>query len=343
MMPISLARRARIAVAAAAIVLACLPTVATASPPFSGLVIFGDSLSDPGNVAAVLTPPQLAAGAAQVITGNTYIPGLPYASGQFSNGDVWAIGFAGMLSLTPAGNSYLSGGGNFAWGGARTSTNGATPSLLSQFGSYMTLTGNTASPTALYVVAGGGNDGRDAVQLAAANPAQTAAIIGAAATLYATSTMSIVNGLRSAGANNIIVWNTPNLGLAPAITAFGPQLAGLGTLVAGSMNAAMQGALAPVSLAAPGVKLFDDFSLLSAAVANPAGYGLSNVTDACGNPLAGCNLATSLFWDGIHPTAAGHSLLSQQMFALAVPEPSAVLMMAAGVLLLIGLGRRRRA
>ena len=330
---------------AAALGLTGLPASATLAPPpsYSALYVFGDSLSDPGNVAAAI-----GSNAGQVISGNGYIPSAPYGSGQFTNGNVWAISLAGMLGLPGASNSYLAGGGNFAYGGAKTSFNGLVPSLLTQVsGIYLPSTGNTASPTALYVVAGGGNDGRDAVLAAAGATDQAAAfgIVTNAATTYAASTLSIVNSLRSAGAQNIVVWNVPNLGLAPAITSRGAAASALGTLVSGSMNAAMQAALATVSAVVPGVRLFDDFGLLSTAVANPASFGFTNAMDACGNPLAACNanLSTALFWDGIHPTAAGHALLAQQMYALAaVPEPATVLMMLAGVLALAGTSHRRK-
>lgn len=349
-LPRTLSRSATAVALAFTLLLASQPANAfTVVTPYSGLYVFGDSLSDPGNVWAALDATTRAIGAAQAVTGNTYIPGLPYASRQFTNVDVWAISFAGMLGLPTAGNSYLTpGGGNFAYGGAQTSVDGLTPSLLSQVGTYLTTTSNSASSSALYVVAGGGNDARAAVQAAAvaATPAAAGAIITAAATQYATNTLGMVTSLRAAGANNIIVWNVPNVGLAPAITAFGNGLAGLGSLVASSMNSAMQGALAPVSALAPGVKLFDGHALLSQAVTSAATFGLSNVHDACGNLVLGCDLATSLFWDGIHPTAAGHALLAQRMYTLAaapVPEPETMLLMAVGLLSLRGLQRRRQA
>ena len=75
-------------------------------------------------------------------------------------------------------------------------------------------------------------------------------------------------------------------------------------------------------------------------VADPAGFGLVNVTDACGAPTAHCDPATALYWDGIHPTAAGHALLAQGMLVVAVPEPSEVALMLTG-LVFIAAWRRR--
>ena len=89
--------------------------------------------------------------------------------------------------------------------------------------------------------------------------------------------------------------------------------------------------------------LFDLFGTISSFVANPAAFGFANVTDACG-AIAGCDPSTSLFWDGIHPTSAGHALLAQEMFVATVPEPADYMLMLGG-LVVIGrfVGVRRRA
>ena len=74
--------RALPAFALAAVALASLPAAAS---PYTSLVVFGDSLSDNGNNALIMgTPPQ-------VITGNTYAPAFPYASGVYSNGPVVGV------------------------------------------------------------------------------------------------------------------------------------------------------------------------------------------------------------------------------------------------------------
>ena len=68
--------------------------------PFSNLYIFGDSVSDVGNVGLYIGHPS---GVPQTITGNGYIPDFPYyPSGRYSNGPVWAESFAGMLGLAAA-------------------------------------------------------------------------------------------------------------------------------------------------------------------------------------------------------------------------------------------------
>jgi phospholipase/lecithinase/hemolysin len=346
-------RFVRLAAAAAFTGLTGLASATAA--PYTGLYVLGDSLSDAGNLAAII-----GSNPSQVITGNSYIPGQPYASGQFTNGNVWAQTFANLIGLPGYGASSFTGGANIAFGGARTAGNGDVPfdfdndgindglppSLATQtrlFLNYGYLLPGGAQPggvlsgTALYVVAGGGNDARDALQ-AAATSATPSAMIGAAALAYAQNIGAIVDSLQGAGAQHIIVWDVPNLALAPAVTAQGAQASFVGGLVSQAMNGALAARLAGES----GVKLFDLYGFQNQLTANPGAYGLTNVTDACGAAISMCDPATALFWDGIHPTAAGHALLAQQMFITAVPEPQTWALLAAG-LLLVGLRTQRRA
>ena len=300
---------------------------------YTGLYVFGDSLSDTGNVASLI-----GSNAGQVISGNGYIPSQPYASGQFTNGDVWLKSFAEMIGLAPYAVAVRNGGANFAFGGARTSTDGVglPPSLTAQAGLFLGSTGGYAPGGALYVVAGGGNDARDALQ-AAATSADPFAVIAAAASAYAMNTGAIVDSLQAAGAKHIIVWDAPNLALAPAVNAQGAGA----TFLGGAVSAAMNGALAARLTGEAGVSLFDLYGIQGLISANPSAYGLSNVSDACG-ALANCDASSYLYWDGIHPTAAGHALLARQMLISAVPEPGTWALFVGG-LLVVGLRSRKRA
>lgn len=318
----------------AVLAVAALLVSTAASAGYSGLYIFGDSLSDPGNLAGAI-----GADPSQVITGNSYIPDRPYASQQFSNGDVWAKTYANLIGLGSFGLPFGAGGGNFAFGGARVSAEGTglPPSLTTQETVFfLGAHGGVAPSDALYVIEGGGNDARDTLAAAAAS-ADPATVIGAAALAYAAGMGNLVDQLQAAGAQHVVVWNVPNLGLAPAVTSQGPGASFLGSLVTQSMDSALSMRLAGES----GVTLFDLFGTITSFVSNPGAFGLTNVTDACG-AIAGCDPSTSLFWDGIHPTSAGHALLAQEMFVATVPEPADYMLLLAGVLVVARRVRNQR-
>ncbi len=219
---------------------------------YSNLFIFGDSLSDSGNNAAVLAPNVTPV----PISGNSFIPTFPYASGHYTNGLVWAQSFAPALGLTA--NASLLGGTDYAFGGARTGPLTPTPlpggllspfppSLETQVAFFLLQRANVAPSNALYVVAGGGNNARDALVAAAGcggNLTCIGGIIQSAALTYAGNIATIDAELEVAGARKIVVWDVPDIGDTPAVRAAGASAAALGTLIAASMNAALLGAIA---------------------------------------------------------------------------------------------------
>ena len=325
----------------ASAVLAFATTVASAAVgPFSSLVVFGDSLSDSGNNSLVFGND-----AAQVISSNSYIPSQTYdPSGTYSNGPVWATQFAGLLGLPL--QASLAGGTNFAYGGAVTGIDQTyavpvppfsvtLPSLKSQVNSYLGAVGGTVSSTGLFVVAGGGNDARGILEAVAGGGGF--GVIPGLVSQYVANVGFMVDALQAAGAQHIVVWDTPNIGVTPAVTAAGGSA--LGSFIAGSMNAALAARLAGEA----GVQTFDIFGLGALAAAN----GFTNVVDACGNPLKSCNgdLSHALFYDGIHPTTAAHSFIASQVKALVtpVPEPSEIAMMLVGFLLVVRFAHRKAA
>src|SRR4051794_7489011 len=95
--------------------------------PFDQIVVFGDSLSDPGNAFALtgeqLTPPSYGMDTPEELL--TLVPSAPYAKGShhFSNGPTWiedlgkAIGLG--ASVGPAFAPGHPNASNYAVGGAR--------------------------------------------------------------------------------------------------------------------------------------------------------------------------------------------------------------------------------
>lgn len=111
---------------------------------FDNLYVFGDSLSDTGNVYA--------------LTGG-HTPPAPYYHGRFSNGPVWVESLANHLGLSV--DPSLNGGTNYAFGGAEadrshTLSHDNTPNIgyqITQFSASHSFTGHE-----LVVVWAGGND-----------------------------------------------------------------------------------------------------------------------------------------------------------------------------------------
>lgn len=277
---------------------------------YSDIVVFGDSLSDSGNAF-------LATGA----------PTSPYYNGQYSNGPVWEVTFAQHFGLSGA--PVLGGGSNYAIAGAATGNTGTgrtSPSLLTQQAGYLALHSNHADADALYVIFGGGNDLADA--LTTANPALVSQGVA--------NVTQMVGDLYDAGARNILVVNSVDIGLTPRVAAFGGAAQTNASLLSVSWNNALSASLASYnSVVGLDLDVFDLYSLQHNVIDHAADYGITNTTSACFNGATVCAQPnTYMYWDDFHPTAAVHNLIAQGAInALApVPEPEFA------SLFLVGLG-----
>jgi phospholipase/lecithinase/hemolysin len=119
---------------------------------------------------------------------------------------VWNIAIEGVQS-----DNSLSGGDNFAFGGARARNDGAgVPDLAAQVG-FFNAAHPSADPNALYLINVGGNDIFDILS----NPSQAAVIMNAAATAISTSVLT----LQGLGAQHILVMGVGDVGSPPLRTA----------------------------------------------------------------------------------------------------------------------------
>ena len=288
----------RTAFSSALVALVC--TASALAVPYSELLVFGDSLSDVGNVFDK--------------TDNFLfeepIPASAYFDGRFSNGPVYSERLATALGLGTLTHSNA-GGNNFAHGNAMTTGTGFPLNLFiddidDQVGDF--LNSRTVDPDALFVVFAGANDlldGETNVSFPVGN------------------LISDINDLIGDGAENILVANLPLLGLTPRFNGDPGQSASMSALTE-SFNAALFTALDTLEASTPGVDFFrlDVAQLINDAVANPGAFGFVNVTDPAAPGLDfdsfdyDPNLIvdepdTYLFWDELHPTTAAHALLAE--------------------------------
>jgi phospholipase/lecithinase/hemolysin len=126
-----------------------------------------------------------------------------------------------------------------------------------------------------------------------------------------------IQRLYVAGARNFLVWVAPNVALTPAIRSLPPAAQGLATFLTHVFNVNLTGLLVgqlPAVLPGISFRRLDVDQILMAIVDKPAAFGLDSVTTACLTPNDApftCKLPDQyLFWDGIHPTKAGHAILA---------------------------------
>jgi outer membrane lipase/esterase len=313
---------ARLGVALCLLVLSASPAAARADEA-RGFVFFGDSLSDPGNhylaFGQVSRPP--------------YQPVAiyPYAIGghHFSNGATWAEDLTDELDTAVSGMPALREPGvftNYAVGRARARPGAPVfPDfdLGTQVAAYLTDFGGHAPANRTYVIWIGANDLFDALEALQGDPsgASSVVIIQQAMGAMAES----VQALWAAGARDFLILNLPDPALTPYVRSLGPVAEGAATQLTAAYNGALAQVLGSLS-ALPQIQLepFDINTLMHTVVAAPARYGLRDVADACLTFGVVTNAVCSdpdhyLFWDGIHPTRAGHAIISFAILKAVVP------------------------
>jgi phospholipase/lecithinase/hemolysin len=294
------------------LVLSCLSAAAQATT-YSAVVVYGDSLSDNGNLYAA--------------TGQ---PGAPYYDGRRSNGPVAVEQLAANLGAPLVDYAWIgatTGIGNYGDGGTPTSFGTySLPGMQTVFAATKPTLGPYLNG-ALFVVWGGPDD------FLSPSPLDTtpAEIVNRAVS----DELGIVTSLELLGAKHILVPGMPDLGLTPYFESLGPAGAVEGSALSAAFNAELSAGLPA------GVAYYDTASLIRAMVANPAAYGFTDVTDPCYNGTTVCsNPSQYLFFDSFHPTTAADAFAAEAFQSALAPEPATFALIAGGLILCGALRKR---
>lgn len=283
--------------AVAALVLGASATVSQAQT-YDRLVVFGDSLSDNGNL--------------YLLAGTPTSP--PYWQGRFSDGPV----FTEMLGFKAENFSGSKTGSiNMAFSGALTGTSNNPPGLQFQLDLYQGAV-PTLSPGSgkfgagdLVSVLGGANNllGTIAAAGASASPQATFA---ATAKASAAEVNGLVGEIAGMGAGTIMVVNLPQLSLTPRL--MGTAGAPLADYGASTFNSTLATLLRGTAAGNPNSNIIqvDIYSAGSLVASDPGAFGLKNVTQPCFDGTTVCsNPGEYFYFDGIHPTTKGHAVLAR--------------------------------
>ena len=302
--------------------LACVSAATVAHADYSNVYVFGDSLSDNGNLQAF-----------------TQDPAIPT---RFTNGPVAVELVAGQLGHALAPSLHLlppqATGGNYGNNFATASAIAidedgdlTTPdiNLPTQVGAYLQLRGGQAEADALHIVMIGGND------LFAAQDIIINGTWGAYYSAYdrvieaSDSVRQQLQNLIASGAKNILIVNAPDIGATPQTDLkkkaifenadsfrdyiIGWQIEGLSSDLTEIYNLSLELAVAEVEeQSGLDIKEYDLSATFEYILDNADSLGYTNKDDACVYALSGggmnpeCDFETFVFFDEIHPTATTH-------------------------------------
>jgi len=288
--------------------LLCVTTVSAMATPLNQFVVFGDSLSDTGNLYEYM---------------KHQLPlSPPYYHGRFSNGPVWVEHLVASYYPSDA-SSHMQ---NYAFGGSGVAEeeddemyDGAMLTLGSQVDSYLLAHDHQARDSSLYIIWTGANN-----YLALPDDIEP-------------EVRFVVNSIRrnaekliEQGAKHIMLIGLPDLGRVPMASEFeaNREL----TQLALTHNAILEAEVKKLQSDYPEVEwvFFSVNSMFNDALDYPERYGFTNTTGTCYETLetipspqsvlsmaarikprsARSNICDQyLFFDPVHPTARGHEYI----------------------------------
>lgn len=231
---------------------------------FDKIVMFGDSLSDNGNMYDYSKMIHKLFPSSPI-----YPKSPPYYQGRFTNGPVWVEYLAQFLNVPLE---------NYAYGGAwvepyQDSKQMVPYDLTTQVNLYLLKAATDFhKKNHLYVIWGGANDymkGRTDAEYATSN---TVSVI-----------KKQIDWLALNGVKNFLILNLPDLGLIPYIKQQGPEAVSALTQLSQKHNDKLALMLADEMKRYPSIHIFtfDIFNYFTDVINHPEKYHLKNATDAC--------------------------------------------------------------
>lgn len=278
--------------------------------PFSKIVMFGDSLSDNGNLYHYM---------------KQHMPqSPPYFQGRFSNGPVWVERLAEKYAPTQAASFLL----DYAFGGAGIAATEEEEedvifTLKHEVDSYLLAHQDRADPHHLFMIWIGSNN---YLNLPLDRDETVAMVV-----------KGIVNSaqrLVEKGAKQVVIFNLPDLGQSPFARATNTTDALTQYTI--QHNQLLKQRIMEQMHQDSTVKwvYVDVNAWLNEAIASPAQFGFTQTTDAClpfvpassilnmtaqtttltDKPPSSCE--GYLFFDAVHPSAQAHQLIAERLFEL---------------------------
>lgn len=300
--------RLGIAVGWLLIVAMALPAAAQSS-----FIVFGDSLSDTGNLAGAITP---------------NLP-PPYFENRISDGPLAVDYFSEFLGFDA--RAAASGGNNYAVVGGNIVGNDFED-LMPQVSRYLHANSQLADANALYVLMLGGNDLRGI--RGELDPVMAEAQL----LVMVDQLMTQIARLHTAGAQQFFVVDVPDIGRIPqtlALEASDPGVGARTSVYVQRYNQLLAAALHEFAANHP-VSIYD-FSVyesLNEMLSQPMGFGFTQTTVACFNgepfspefhpdcdneffPFLAPDFSAFVFFDSVHPTSKAHQIVGNAMLARA--------------------------
>jgi phospholipase/lecithinase/hemolysin len=261
----------------------------------STLVVFGDSLSDNGNLLALIGAPQ-----------------PPAWEGRSSNGPVYAEQLASFLHMKLDDRAFA--GAEASDTSPPVIVNPVTHqpfpiNLSTQINGYLAdLDGQRAPHDTTVLINIGSNDYSGF--LTSSIP-KDPAHIGAFVASVVGSIDHAIDQLTDAGVDHIILFTLPDFAFTPNAQAAGPQVAAF----AHQLDLINNAALVQMASTHPNVQVVDIFKFSETVFTDPAAFGFNpNLNTEWTQQLASGSHQFApnelAFWDGEHPTYAAHSVLA---------------------------------